>query len=63
MARKQVHECTKHSILLCPETKFIVDIKKAAMNKTKASINYSVVINQIIEEYGEMKKANPEIDL
>ena len=57
---KQIHECTSHVIKLCPENKYIVDIKRAEMNKTKASINYSVVINQIIEEYEEMKKANQE---
>lgn len=52
--RKQVHECTTHLVKLCPEIKYIVDLKRAEMNKSRASINYSVVINKIIEEYHEL---------
>lgn len=58
MAEKQVHECSTHRIKLCPENKFLVNIKKAEMGMTKASLDFSTVVNQIIEEWSEFKKEN-----
>lgn len=55
MAAIQVHECSTHKVKLCPERKYIIRKKLAEMGMTKASINYSDVINQIIEEWDEMK--------
>ena len=40
---------------LCPENKYAVNIKKAEMAKTMASLNYSQVINEIIEEWETLK--------
>lgn len=55
MAAKQVHECSTHRVTLCPEVKMLVRIKMAEMGLTKSSINYSMVLNQITEEWAEMK--------
>ena len=56
MAEKQIHQCTGHFIKLCPENKYAVNIKKAEMAKTMASLNYSQVINEIIEEWEILKE-------
>ena len=56
MAAKQKHECTTHNVTFCVDTKFMVNIKRAEMAKVMSSVNYSQVVNAIIEEWAEMKK-------
>jgi hypothetical protein len=55
MAEKQVHQCTGHFIKLCPDNKYLVNVKKAEMAKTMSSVNCSQVINEIIEEWETLK--------
>jgi hypothetical protein len=56
MARPQIHDCSKHLITLCPETKQIILHKLAEMSTNRASTSYSDVIDKIVNEYDEIKK-------
>ena len=57
MARHKVNDCTEHTIFLCPEVKYIVELKKAERKFVlkKASDNISDTISNIIEEWYDMK--------
>jgi hypothetical protein len=56
MARKQIGDCTKHNLVLCPQAKEIVLIEQAKGKKFKVSENISQAVNKIIIEYSELKK-------
>lgn len=58
MAKPKVHECTEHSIRLCPENKVAVLKKQAELSPFVGSSGISHTINVIISEWEEMKKAS-----
>jgi hypothetical protein len=51
MPRPRIHKCTTHLIKFCPEIKIIVDRERKKIGANKASINYSMVVNSIIESW------------
>lgn len=55
MARKRVHQCTEHNVKLCPENKYLVEIKAAKMKQTRSSVSISDAINAIIDEWSSGK--------
>lgn len=58
-----IHECTSHTIVLCPEVKYIINIKKAEMAKTRGSTGIcDAIVDMVFEwqsyktKYGELEK-------